>query len=234
VALVLLLARSGVLDGAGPVVVPVLHLVVALAVVALARLPWWWWVVQAALPMAIWIGVQMAWSPWVWLVLLVLAILVFGGGASSRVPLYLSRREVAGHLCSLLTPRPGAIAVDLGAGLGGPMRWLARLRPDGQYRNVEASPLTTCLAWILALPHPQVRTVWGGLFQHPIADADLIYVFLSPHPMGDLWDKIRAEAKPGAVLVSNSFPVPGVEPAQRIILSGRTDAVLWVYRISGG
>jgi hypothetical protein len=36
--------------------------------------------------------------------------------------------------------------------------------------------------------------------------------------------------KPGSLLVSNTFDVPGHEPAQRIPLPGRRDACLLVWR----
>ena len=45
---------------------------------------------------------------------------------------------------------------------------------------------------------------------------DAVYCFLSPAPMAGLWTKARAEMRPGSLLVSNSFDIPGV-PADEVI-----------------
>jgi hypothetical protein len=43
----------------------------------------------------------------------------------------------------------------------------------------------------------------------PLAGQDVVYAFLSPAPMKQLWAKAQAEMTPGSLFVSNSFPVPG-------------------------
>jgi hypothetical protein len=48
-----------------------------------------------------------------------------------------------------------------------------------------------------------------------------VYAFLSPVPMAEVWRKASTELRPGALLVSNSFPVEGVEPEQVIEVDDR-------------
>jgi hypothetical protein len=61
----------------------------------------------------------------------------------------------------------------------------------------------------------------------------VVYAFLSPAPMPRLWTKALAEMAPGTLLVSNTFTIPGVAPEQTIVLPGRSDARLYVYRLPG-
>ncbi len=168
---------------------------------------------------------------WVWPVALVALLLVYGGGVLTRVPLYNSN-HAAWEALLTLCPTAMLRFADLGAGLGGPLAFLARQRPDGFFLGVEASPLTCLIAWIRTLPvRGNCKIHLGSLWNLELAGFDVVYAFLSPAPMPELWEKVRAEMRPGTLLVSNTFEVPGVEPDERIPLPGRRDACLLIYRI---
>jgi len=203
-------------------------LVAGAITVALLRSPWWW-VIQITFPWFVLLGLGAQVPSWAWGVALLACLVVFGGGILTRVPLYLSNTSAWEALAGLA--KPDGRAVDLGAGFGGPMRALARAHPAGRYRSVEASPVTALICWLLAVPYRRVSVRWGSLWNCPLGDQDLVYVFLSPAPMERLWTKAKAEMRPGSLLVSNTFPVPGVDPAQVIPLDGRADARLFVYRM---
>lgn len=168
---------------------------------------------------------------WVWPAALAVLLLVYGGGVLTRVPLYNSSRAAWEALLTLLPPGPVRL-VDLGAGLGGPLAFLARERADGWFAGVEASPLTWLAAWIRTRPcRANCRVRWGSLWREDLGGYDVVYAFLSPAPMAALWAKARREMKPGSLLVSNTFAVPGQEPVRRIPLPGRKDACLLVFRM---
>jgi hypothetical protein len=167
---------------------------------------------------------------WVWPAALGALLLVYGGGILTRVPLYNSGRAAWEALLALLPQGPVAFA-DLGAGLGGPLAFLARARPDGRFVGVEASPLTCLAAWIRTRPcRRNCRVRWGSLWGEHLGAYDVVYAFLSPAPMPELWAKAVREMKTGSLLVSNTFEVPGREPERRIPLPGRRDACLLVWR----
>jgi hypothetical protein len=168
---------------------------------------------------------------WVWPAAVLALLLVYGGGVRSRVPLYNSNRAAWEALLALLPPAP-VIVADLGAGLGGPLAFLARERPESLFQGVEASPLTFLAAWLRTLPRRgNCRMRWGSLWSEELGGYDLVYAFLSPAPMPELWAKAVREMKPGSLLVSNTFTVPGQEPERRIPLPGRADACLLVWRL---
>jgi hypothetical protein len=167
---------------------------------------------------------------WVWPLALVALLLVYGGGLRTRVPLYNSNRAAWAALLGLLPLHPVRV-VDLGAGLGGPMAFLARERPDSWFHGVEASPVTCAIAWLRSLPlRGNCRIRWGSLWQEDLGGYDVVYAFLSPAPMPELWAKAVREMRPGSLLISHTFAVPGQEPLRRIPLPGRADACLLVWR----
>ncbi len=209
------------------------HGLIAAAVARIAGLPWWWGPIQVALPFAVMLSLSSAIPAWIYGVLFLLVLLVFGGGVLTRVPLYLSNQAAADALAELLKNHPAPAVVDLGAGLGGPLRSLAARIPGGRYVNVEASPITALVCRVLAGRRGNITTRWSDLFAQDLAAYDLIYAFLSPAPMADLWKKVQAEAKPGAGFVSNTFVVPGITPERIIDLPGRSDARLYVYVVPG-
>ncbi len=205
----------------------------AVAGCAMFRLPWWWLPLAAGLPFAVAAASGAAVPWWGWATALGLLALIYGGGVTTRVPLYLSNRAATEELARLLPATPGVRACDLGAGLGGPTLGLASRRPDALVVGVEASPGPWLVCWLRALPRRNCRMLLGDIFRHDLADYDLVYAFLSPAPMPRLWEKVRTEMKPGALLVSNTFVVPGIEPERIITLPGRSDARLLIYRVPG-
>ncbi len=174
-----------------------------------------------------------------YLALFAILLLVYWSTFSTRVPLYLAGPKVRAALLELL-PDTQAMPdgrrlsfIDLGCGLGGVVLSLARARPDGHFLGVELAPLPALLGWCRArvsgLPNAQLQR--ASLWNVDITDADVVYVFLSPVPMPALWDKASREMKAGALLVSNSFIVPGV-PADRVIdVDDARGSRLHVWRI---
>jgi hypothetical protein len=204
---------------------------VAAAVGRLMGLPLRWVPFLLVFPWAVALLLRHPVPGWIWPAALGALLLVYGGGVLTRVPLYLSNRAAWKALLALLPPGPAAFA-DLGAGLGGPLAFLARARPEARFRGVEASPLTWLAAWARTLPcRANCRVRWGSLWREDLGAYDVVYAFLSPAPMPALWAKARREMKPGSLLVSNTFAVPGHEPWRSIPLPGRKDACLLVFRM---
>lgn len=115
----------------------------------------------------------------------------------------------------------GRVFVDLGSGDGGAV--LAAARRGATSRGVELNP-TLVLASRLAAwrAAPDVVAAggnasfhFGNLFAHPVADADVIMIFGMRPVMARVAAKLDAEAKPGAVVVSYRYPLPGDNWAAR-------------------
>jgi predicted O-methyltransferase YrrM len=44
------------------------------------------------------------------------------------------------------------------------------------------------------------------------AQFDVVFAYLSPAAMPELWKKAQREMRPGSLLISYEFPIEGVEP----------------------
>jgi len=192
----------------------------------------WWRLFQVLLPFALaWQTLHQV-SPWFYPALIVVLLLLYGGGMLTRVPLYNSNRAAWEALLGLLPEGAALRMADLGAGLGGPLRFLAERRPEAQFLGVEASPLVWLLAWLRTRPvRANCALRLGSLWKLDLGAFDIVYAFLSPAPMPELGRKAFTEMAPGTLLVSHSFAIPGLQPEQTIPLPGRPGACLLVYRI---
>lgn len=200
----------------------------------LSRQPWWWRLIHGVFAPLAWLVAQLDIDPGWFLAAAILLLLVYRGALSGQVPLYLSNRQTALALAALIpspanghTPR----CADLGAGLGSLLRPLAEARPDAHFTGIENAPLTWLGGRLLTLGQANLSWCWGSLWQASLADYDLVYAFLSPVPMGDLWQKAKAEMKPGSLFVSNSFPVPDVAPSEIVAVDDRRQTQLYCYRV---
>ncbi len=191
----------------------------------------WWMPIQLALPASL--AAALAWRVPAWGFLAVFLVLVgvFWNSARSGVPLYLSNRKTKNILAGLLPTKDGIRFADLGCGFGGPVLALSRARPEGRFTGVETAPLLFAAAWLRRrlLGVPNADILFTDYRKLDLGPFDCVYCFLSPVPMPDLYDKARREMRPGSLLISNSFIVPG-KPADETVDVGdgrKTRLHLW-------
>lgn len=204
---------------------------VALALATLSGQPWWWRVIHAFFMPLVWVTYSLAIDPGWFLLAFVLLLLVYRGALSGQVPLYLSNRETVAALDELVGKEEAEHFLDLGAGLGSTVIPLADRWPDKHFTGVENAPLTWLAGRILGVGRSNLDWRWGDLWATPLHDHDLVYAFLSPAPMHELWEKVKAEMKPGSLFVSNTFPVPGEVPLKVIEVDCTPPRPLYCYRI---
>ena len=152
---------------------------------------------------------------------------LYWGVSRTRVPLFLSSRAAALAVAGLLPQERSFSFLDLGCGLGGVLTCLARARPAGRYYGIESAPLPFLLSWLrAALVEQSCRISWGDFRDLDLGRYDVVYAYLSPAAMGDLWRKARREMRSGSLLISNGFAVPGVPPALTVA-TGDSRLLLW-------
>jgi len=213
-------------------------LAVALAAGALAAaigravgLSLWW----LAINLLFWPTVAMAYSlsiqPVWFLAAFGLLLAVYWSVFRTRVPLYLTGSQAL-HALARMLPKDRAFRfVDLGAGTGRVLHHLAKLRPGGDYRGIESAPLPFLLARLsAALGGGGWCMQWGSFWRADLGKYDVVYAYLSPAPMAALLRKLRAAMKPGPLFVSNTFPLPGVTPAETAELPDIHRSTLYLYR----
>jgi hypothetical protein len=195
----------------------------------LRRGPIWWLPIHLGfMPLAV-LTLRLGLPAWIWLAGFVLLLLIFWRTDRSRVPLYLTNALASDALTRLLPPGPAAV-IDLGCGDGGLLRRLARARPDCRFVGFEHAPLTWAWAWLSCRHLPNVDIRFGDFWSHPLGGYALVYAFLSPAPMQQLWIKARAEMQAEALLVSNSFVVPDVRHERTVEVADRRQTRFYLYR----
>jgi hypothetical protein len=206
----------------------------ALLAAALARATgsaWWWQCMHLIfLPTlfgALFLPVHAGW----FLAASVLLALFCFGAARDRVPLYFTGRRAKAALLAQLPRRAGLRVLDAGAGWGGLVARLARARPDARVEGVENAPFSFALAWLRLRGRRNTRIAFRNLWHTPFSGCDVVYAFLSPAVMGRLWDKARAEMRPGSLFVSNSFAVPGVPPHATVDVGDLRGSRLYLWRM---
>lgn len=225
-------ARSGLLPAGLAPVVAVQAIAAAGTAGALRSAPWWRWIHLGFVPLvvgALSLGIAPAW----YLAAFLLCALIYWSSFRTQVPLYLSNRLTAEAVAGLLPQGRPAMLLDLGSGTGALLRPLALLRPDCRFEGLESAPAPYALSRLLSRRQPNVSLARGDFWKIPWADYDVVYAFLSPVPMAAVWKKACAEMRPGSLLVSNSFAIPGVEPETVVEVADRRRTRLYCYLPAG-
>lgn len=173
----------------------------------------WWLFIQFFFPLALF-GMQMLpVPPALYLAAFVLLLGLYWSTFRTQVPFYPSRRATWDAVAALL-PQDRAIRfVDIGSGLGGLIMHLAERRPDSDFTGIELAPLV----WLVSLLRAHISRNRGhfirGDYEHlNFAQYDVVFAYLSPAAMPALWEKARAQMRPGALLLSYEFAIPDAPP----------------------
>ena len=219
---------------ASSMLLAVLAGVLAAALSSALGLERWWLPIQLLCAPAALLLLTLRIPGWVYGGAFLLLALVYWSTYRTRVPLYLSGPSVWRAVAQLLPP-PRAektfAMIDLGSGLGGLLLALARARPDGRFHGVELAPLPVLISRLRMAWRGQgnCRISWASYWTHDLAAYDVVFAFLSPVPMRELWDKARREMRPGSLFISSSFEVPGARAPRCIRLPDRRGSALHVW-----
>jgi SAM-dependent methyltransferase len=203
----------------------------AAAIGAALRLPRWWLPINLLFVPAAFALLTLQLPAEVYLAGFGVLVLLNAASACGRVPLFLSTRQAAAVLTTLLPRRAGCRVLDLGSGTGSLLANLARVRPEGCYTGIELAPVPFLIGRLRARGNRALRMRWGDFWHQDLSGYDVVYAYLSPAPMARLWQKARAEMRAGSLFVSNDFAVPGVAPAAAIAVGDRMRSTLYVWRM---
>lgn len=206
--------------------------VAALTGKLLFRLPNWWLPINALFAPAIVGAMALHLPAWIYLAAFVATLAVFWNVRSDRVPLYLTNRKTWAALSGLLPDKHNLHFVDLGSGLSGTPRYLARQYPDASFVGVESAPfpllVTYLWQWMSPLGNAEQRNV--DLWSVNLGEFDVVYCFLSPAPMAQLYEKAKNEMKPGSMLIGNSFEIPDHPPTEEVAVDDGRKTRLMIWR----
>ncbi len=214
---------------AHPLVLASVQGLFAASATQLLKAPTWWFPIHLVFMPLMVLASGLELNPTWYLAAFLLLLAIFWRTDRSRVPLYLSNAATTTDVAALLPPEPCKV-IDLGCGDGALLRRLARARPDCQFLGIEHAPLPWAWARVAAIGLANCEIRHGDFWRQGLDEFDVVYAFLSPTPMPQLWTKARTEMKPQALLVSNSFPVADARPERTVEVADRRATRLFCYR----
>lgn len=191
----------------------------------------WWMAIQFLFPVAAVALNALHLPPAIFLAAFIFFVALFWSTFRTQVPFYPSHAAVWNAVSGLL-PKDGPIRfIDIGSGFGGLVLHLAALRGDGEFAGIELAPLPWLASRLRAtLRGSRGRFMQGDYNTLDFAQFDVVFAYLSPAAMPALWQKARSEMRPGSLLLSYEFPVPGTDP-HIVLQCGRRDEALYGWKM---
>lgn len=174
---------------------------------------------MGAMPFSIWVFISVAGSLFLLKALYGLSVAVVLPATRGALYVSTARRRVEAIL-EALDLQPGQLLVDLGCGDGRVLRSAVRrcaLRAEGY----EINPLAYGKARVLSLGCPRIRLHHDNFWNADLSAADIVFCYLFPDVMHPLACKLGRELKPGSMVASCNFPIPGWVPEKILYPAGR-------------
>lgn len=123
------------------------------------------------------------------------------------VPLVPTEKRVIKKIAELADLKDGETVYDLGCGDGRVIEALAQEKKITAI-GVDVSRIIICLAKIRRLwKKSPIQLLRKNFFDQDLSDADVVFCYLFPRFMKKLQEKFERELKPGARVISYSFPM---------------------------
>jgi SAM-dependent methyltransferase len=125
----------------------------------------------------------------------------------------------------------GQLLADLGCGDGRVLRHV-RKRYGVQAVGFEINPLAYLKVRVACFGVQGVKIRLQNFWRADLTGVDIVFCYLFPDVMKSLSAKLRSELKPGAVIVSCNFALPGLTP-ERVLRPGNSlnNDPIYIYRI---
>jgi hypothetical protein len=178
----------------------------------------WWLFIQFVFAPALILALALDIPPGFFLAAFLILLVVYWSTFRTQVPLYLSSNKVWQALEQQLPAGKAFTFIDLGSGIGGVLTHLSRRRPDGHFDGIEAAPLPYIWSWLRIKfgSYGNCAVRWGSMWDCDLSRYDVVFAYLSPVPMEQLWRKLQREMRPGSCFISNTFTVPDQLPQQTV------------------
>lgn len=194
-------------------------------------LPNWWSIIHLSFPIFLYIGLGLDLNPLIYLSIFLLILVFFSNIFIDRVPLYLTNKTTREALKELVKEKKHQRFLDLGSGFGGNVMFMSQLENVSNSVGVETAPFPYIFSKLMSkLRGGNIRG--QNLWKTDLSQFDLVYAFLSTEPMPRLWEKAIEQMSLDSLFVSNSFPVPDVDPSEIWELPDKRKTRLYIYNMS--
>ena len=192
----------------------------------------WWRYIHFCFPLALYLCADLPIPDEIYLVCFLFTLALFWTTFRSQVPFFPSFPSVWKQVVSLLPEAHSVRLIDIGSGLGDMPMYMAKVRPDSHVDGIEVAPLPWAISYLRAkITRSSAVFKLGDYHTLDFANYDVVFAYLSPAAMVDLWAKAKQEMRPGSMLISLAFEVPGVPPTMQLKASEHAPS-LYVWQFS--
>jgi len=166
--------------------------------------------------------------------LLIIAVFFFTTLVTGSPPLASSAMAQATMFAALPGRLPGegqGVIYELGSGWGGVAIGLADKYPKHKVVGFELSfvPWLYSRLKIAISASNNLTFRLASFYASDLADADLVVCYLMPRTMSRLSEKLDRELKPGALVLSNSFSLPGWQAVDDFVIHDAHLSHIYLY-----
>lgn len=205
---------------------------IAAATSLAVRQPIWWPLLHLSFPPLILLALRVDVPPLIYLGAFLLLVLFYWSSFRTRVPLYLSDHKAWQAIMPFLPPTQAFRFIDLGSGFGGVPLYLAPRFSHGQFYGTEIAPAPWLISRLrVLLTRCRVTFLRRDYRQIDLGDYDVVFAFLSPAAMPQLWQQARAQMRRGGLFVSLSFAVDSRQPDHQVMLAKGARHTLYAWRM---
>lgn len=208
------------------------HSFLSFSISLLLKFEWWWSVIAFIFPICVALGLYMQISSALSLAIFLFLFLIFGTTFTTRVPYFPSDSLLSERLLKIFSDKEKLRLLDAGSGFGGLLIDLSKKRPDWELTGVEISLFPWLFSFVKSkiLRRQNVKFQLGSYEYLNFEKFDVVFVYLSPVVMSEIWKKVQYEMVPGSIFMSYEFPVE-LEPPSFKIQVHEKGAVLYVWEI---
>lgn len=128
-------------------------------------------------------------------------------------PLVPHRPEVVEKVLQELNPPSNAVFYALGAGRSGFLAGAEKRCPQGKFFGVDRGLGSSLLSRLqILLKKSRIKVVKSTYYKADLRRADVVYCYMNPEELRELYKKLKLEPKTDAFVVSSGFLIPYMEP----------------------
>lgn len=192
----------------------------------------WWSFLHVGFSPLILLALRIDIPPSAYLTAFLVLVLFYWSSFRTRVPLYLSDHKAWQAIMPLLPPAQAFRFIDLGSGFGGVPLYLAPRFPHGEFYGTEIAPAPWLISRLRVVFRPRrVTFLHRDYCQLNLADYDVVFAFLSPEAMPQLWHQAQNQMRAGGLFVSLSFTVSSRPPDHVMSLAKGARHTLYAWRM---
>lgn len=210
------------------------HILLTAIMAQAAKMPVWWRWIQVIFPVAVVVMQQVALPAGVYFAGFIITLALYWSVHNTRVPFYPSFPSTWRAMHRILEQHGddnSLKVLDIGSGIGDIAMFLAKQRVHDEVSGIEIAPLPWAISAVRALfSGTSVKFTLGDYRQLDFSELDVVFAYLSPAVMNDVWIKVQVEMRPGSLFISSEFPVIDIS-ANRIIYPAPNSPALYIYKL---